>query len=60
MRKQIILKNYKWYLCRAKEGYSPSGYFIAQYIDGIFFEEQSENSIEPLKVIKKLHEKKDS
>lgn len=62
-KKKITPKNYCWYLVSVKVGehendYSPSGHAIAQYVDGIWFEEQSENSLDEMKIsiIKKLSE----
>lgn len=56
----MILENYGWYLIKLNpytDYRSRSGYYICQYIDGIFFEEQSEESLSDIdieKIIKEL------
>ncbi|HLF52774.1 hypothetical protein [Flavobacterium sp.] len=62
-KKKIRPRNYSWYLLKIRTNeheneYSPSGHAIAQYVDGIWFEEQSENSLEETRItiIKKLQE----
>ena len=57
--KKITPKNYRWYLLQMKDGYSPSGHAIAQYVDGHYFEEQSENTLLDLEINKTIKELKE-
>lgn len=52
-------ENFGWYVIKIvqNQSFTPSGHCIAQYIDGIFYEEQTEVSVNEEiieKIIRKL------
>lgn len=54
----LKIQNFEWYLVVPwDDNYCACGYLICQYIDGFYFEQSTEDTVDVKKVVKHLKQK---